>query len=107
MSWAGLEPLSPGRGDPDWDVAWTSPAGFFVVEVKSISNANEERQLRLAVGQVLRYRQRMMEKHDMVTPVIAVSQEPVDRTWDDLCRPLGIVLVWPANFKDRLQLDAR
>jgi hypothetical protein len=99
--WRGFEPLSPGTADPDWDVGWQGADSFVVIEVKSINEKNEERQLRLAVGQVLRYKQRISERSGSVEPVIATSRKPRDTSWDELCRSLGITLVWPDSF-DRL-----
>ena len=37
----GLEPLSPGPGDPNFDLAWKDGGAVTVVEVKSLTNANE------------------------------------------------------------------
>ncbi len=51
----GLKPLSPD-GTPDFDLAWEDGRVLFVAEVKSVTDINEEGQLRLGLGQVLRYR---------------------------------------------------
>jgi hypothetical protein len=54
---AGLSPRSPdlAKGEPNFDIAWQSGDSLRVVEVKTTIPANEELQLRLGLGQVLRY----------------------------------------------------
>jgi hypothetical protein len=47
---AGLKPLSPAAHDPQFDVAWRMGNSVFVVEVKSVTEENENRQLRLGLG---------------------------------------------------------
>ena len=65
-----------------------------VVEVKSLTERNEERQLRLALGQVLRYRQLLAAKARPVRCVIATERQPSDLSWQDVCDGLDIKLVW-------------
>ena len=59
---------------------------------------NEEHQLRVGLGQVLRYRQLLAEEGRDVRALIAVEREPSDPTWVDLCGQEEIVLVWPGNL---------
>jgi hypothetical protein len=66
-----------------------------IVEVKSLTSANAERQLRLALGQVLRYQQLF---RDHATAVIATEHEPSDPSWTVLCERLGVGLTWPVEF---------
>ena len=47
---------SPRPEDPNFDLAWRRDDAIFVAEIKSIARRNEERQLRLGLGHVLRYR---------------------------------------------------
>jgi hypothetical protein len=49
----GLQPRSPSPSEPEYDLAWEVGTTIFVAEVKSITDANEERQLRLRLGQAL------------------------------------------------------
>ena len=49
----GLDPLSPGAGDPNFDLAWENDGTATVVEVKSLTSANKPGQLRLGLGQLL------------------------------------------------------
>lgn len=94
----GYEPLSPTAGDPKFDIAWTKNGQLWVAEVKSLTPSNEEMQLRLGLGQVLRYRNLLASEFDVVTAVLAVEREPTDPAWGALCAELGVILVWPGNF---------
>jgi hypothetical protein len=99
-------PRSP-RGEPNFDLAWDEPDGpTVVVEVKSVTAANAERQLRLGLGQVLRYRQLLGGDGRDVRAVLALSAAPADSRWLDLCRSHGVGLIWlpevPVNPTDWL-----
>jgi hypothetical protein len=52
---AGCADMSTARR-PSFDLGWVHDDCLFVAEVKSVTPANEERQLRLGLGQLLRYR---------------------------------------------------
>ncbi|HEY8572746.1 hypothetical protein [Phenylobacterium sp.] len=93
------EPLSPVGDTPMFDLAWQVGCSTFVAEVKSRTDANEERQLRLGLGQVLRYAQCLREKHSIVKPVLVLESEPVDLTWKDLCASVGVHLCWAPSFE--------
>jgi hypothetical protein len=96
---AGLEPLSPGPRDPDFDLAWIDRHGrCIVVEVKSLTRANESKQLRLGLGQVLDYADSLRDDGRNVLPVLAVEKEPVERRWLRVCETVGVQLVWPELF---------
>jgi hypothetical protein len=99
---AGVEPRSPRAKEPNYDLCWQVGNVLYVAEVKSLTPINEERQLRLAVGQVLRYRQAMSDPNTTVIPVIATPNEPTDPTWRVLCSALGITLTRPGAFQDSL-----
>lgn len=95
----GIEPKSPEPDDPEFDVAWPAAGVTHVAEVKSLTDSNEEKQLRLGLGQVLRYRHLMAQRGGQVTAVLVAEREPRDRTWVSTCADLGVVLVWPAVFE--------
>jgi hypothetical protein len=100
-----------GRLDPVFDLllerdAHESPV--VVVEVKSTTATNEEKQLRLALGQVLRYRQLLRARTSNVVALIAVEAPPRDATWIELCANVEVSLVWPATVGEALRaLDYR
>jgi hypothetical protein len=97
--------LSPHKGrQPDFDLGWWDGEVFCVAEVKSLSDRNEERQLRLAIGQVLRYAHQLRESTSDVRAFIAVERKPKDASWEVLCGELGITLIWPAVMERRVRL---
>jgi hypothetical protein len=95
---AGLVPRSHVPGEPAFDLAWEDGDALVVAEVKSLTKRNEERQLRLALGQVLRYSHLLEERGRPVRPVIATEREPTDASWSALGKRLGVAVVWPQTF---------
>jgi hypothetical protein len=95
---SGIEPLSPAPGDPTFDIAWFRGKVLYVAEVKSLTHTNEERQLRLGLGQLLRYRQQLSHRARDVRGVLVAEHEPSDPTWAELCAEVGILLSWPGRF---------
>jgi hypothetical protein len=91
----GHEPRAPKPHEPQFDLAWRGENRVFVAEVKSLTRLNEEQQLRLGLGQVLRYRQILGGE---ACAVLAAEREPTDSRWATLCDSLGVLLVWPENF---------
>ena len=101
LSWI---PRSPAQDEPEFDLAWITGKALFVCEVKSLTSANEERQLRIATGQVIRYRQKLTARgFEPVIAVIAAEREPEDQSWNALCDREGIILIWPENSEKRLK----
>ena len=97
---AGATPLSPVAGGPNFDLAWEQDDEVWVAEVKSCSPSNMENQLRLGLGQVLRYRSILADRfHKPVRAMLVVQTEPLDPAWKTLCSDLGIDLRWPETFK--------
>jgi hypothetical protein len=95
---------SPARSEPQYDLAWLANDMLYVCEVKSLTQENEERQLRMAIGQVIRYRQQLTaEGHEPCFAVICTEKQPSDTSWDQLCDSEGIVLVWPEVAMVRLK----
>ena len=94
----GIEPRSPRPDEPSFDLAWEVDGVVYVAEVKSITLANEERQLRLGLGQVLRYREILRRRHGDVRAVLVPEMAPTDPTWRDLCSELDVTLTTPAEF---------
>jgi hypothetical protein len=94
-----------GRGDPVFDLLLERTDGAaptVVVEVKSLTATNEEKQLRLALGQVLRYRQLLQAAEVEVVAFVALERPPGDSAWLDLCASVGVRLVWPATVRAAL-----
>lgn len=96
---AGHEPRRPTPDEPQYDLAWEAGDVTWVAEVKSITPRNEERQLRTALGQVLRYRQLLEEEGRTVKAMIATEMKPTDPSWETLLAEENVVLVWPGQMK--------
>ena len=103
---AGIEPRSRHSREPNFDLAWEKEGTVFVAEVKSITNDNEEQQLRLGLGQVLRYRQRLGGLgYQRVVAVLVPERAPRDSSWRDLCHDLGLVLLTRNEIDQAPQLS--
>lgn len=91
-------------GDPPFDLMLTRPSDGLevVVEAKSTTTVNEEKQLRLALGQVLRYRQVLQTRGGQVEAMIAVEKE-LDESWIELCKQMGVLIAWPSAARSVLQ----
>jgi hypothetical protein len=90
-------------GEPNYDLAWEEPDGTTIVaEVKSVKAINSERQLRLGLGQVLRYRHLLEAEGRSVRGVLALSGPPHDSRWTDLCAEHDIGLIWMPDLEAML-----
>lgn len=98
----GWQPLSPSDSDPLFDVGWIAADAAWIAEVKSLTPANEERQLRLGLGQVLSYAHLVDWGFENNHPVLAVEREPSSGYWPDLCESHGVALSWPDVFDELL-----
>ena len=95
----GMQPFSPTAGEPEYDLAWESNGCLFVAEVKSITDENEDKQLRLGLGQVLWYRHLLARYHSPVVAVLVAEREPANPEWKSLCRELKVRLAWQGAFE--------
>jgi hypothetical protein len=99
----GIEPRSPTAGEPNFDVAWTHGATTYVAEVKSTTNRNEERQLRLGLGQVLRFRSILSKALGRTVSAILVPERaPRDPTWENTCAGVDVTLLPRDQLGQRL-----
>jgi hypothetical protein len=100
---AGLAPRRPKSEEPNYDLAWEQDGAIVVAEVKSLTPENEERQLRIAIGQVVRYRHQLARDGQPVRALIACERQPSDLSWPELCAQYGITLCWPETFREVLE----
>jgi hypothetical protein len=99
---AGFDPRSPAPGEPEFDIGWEDGESICIAEVKSMSRTNQEKQLRLAVGQILRYSHLLSAAGRSVRSFVAVEHEPRDSSWLAFTAGLGITLMWPETFHARV-----
>jgi hypothetical protein len=103
---AGLSPRSRLPHEPNFDLAWQAGDTAFVAEIKSITDDNEEEQLRLGLGQVLRYRHRLQRiGYSNVIAVLVPERPPRDPSWADLCHDLQVVLLHGDNLDQAARLS--
>lgn len=99
----GRTPLSPA-GTANYDVGWMEADGTLIVaEVKSLNARNEERQLRLGLGQILRYRHAFATGGQPTRALLVTSSAPSDERWIDLCAQLEVGIMWPPGLDADLQ----
>ena len=94
---AGWSPRDPAPIDPEFDLAWETPQGIVVVEVKSCTKDNEVRQLRMGIGQVLDYDDSLRARGRAVLPVLYLEREPSDARWVALAERHHVRLIWPGT----------
>lgn len=98
-----IVPRSPVSIEPSFDLAWVIDSKMWVAEVKSLTENNEENQLRLGLGQVLRYAHLLRRLYLLkVFPVLAVERQPANDDWIELCDQHKVILLWPP-FEGKLR----
>ncbi len=98
----GLKPQQP-KGEPQCDLVWETQDGtLWVAEVKSLTDSNEQYQLRLGLGQVLWYRHLLTRHYTRVQAALVAERRPSSPTWATLCAELGVKLIWPGNMAEHL-----
>jgi hypothetical protein len=85
----GLTPRSPAPTEPDYDLGWEIDETLFVAEIKSVTDRNEEKQLRLGLGQILRYRHLLARGGRRVTGILMPERAPMDHLVETLRRTGG------------------
>lgn len=96
--------VSPGLGDPPFDMGWWDGEEFVVCEVKSLPRGSEVGQLRLGLGQVLDYADQLRRVDRKVRPVLFVERAPPDPRWPEICERAGVVLGWPDKVAEAVSL---
>jgi hypothetical protein len=96
-------PLSPGPDEPNYDIAWKYNDEVWIAEIKSVTESNEEKQLRLGLGQVLRYCHVLKTKGN-TRGVLVIERAPSDATWIDLCEAHNVLLAWPEVFHSKIKV---
>lgn len=95
----GIEPVQPAINEPPFDIGWQYCGRIFICEVKSLTDDNEERQLRYGLGQILRYRHQLVRQDCEVSCVMFVERRPREYdAWSELCSTLHVILMWPEKL---------
>jgi hypothetical protein len=97
----GIEPLSPGSWQPQFDIAFEHEGKHFVVEVKSGDPVSPQ-QLRLGAGQLLEYRYLLQQaKTETVQVALLIESEPPG-PWGSVARSVGIELLQANKLEESL-----
>lgn len=89
----GIRPLTPGPSGVQFDIAFRhGSCPFVVIEVKSCTLLNQELQLRLGLGQVLRYAHQLRASYGDVLPVLA-TELALDPEWREVLAHSGVELI--------------
>ena len=89
----GIKPESPGNQSINFDVAWRFGSKHYLAEVKSTTVDNFEKQLRLGLGQILRYSSLILEENEAEIAPILVVEKILDESWYATCSNVGVTLV--------------
>lgn len=100
LSRQGIEACAHAPGAPQFDAGWHCGQEVFVAEVKSLTGAHEEQQIRLGIGQLLDYTQQLRIAHPstLVHPVLILEKSPSADRWVALARSVGLRLAWAPDF---------
>lgn len=95
-----VEVRGHARSAPRFDAGWSRGDDIFIAEVKSLTGASEDQQIRLGIGQVLDYaHQLQLGRTDIrVCPVLALEMRPTEPRWTSLTEANGILLTWAPVF---------
>lgn len=94
----GTQALGPIRGAPRFDAGWERGKTAFIAEVKSLSDTNEDQQIRLGIGQILDYAWQMPPGRK-VTPVLVLEKRPPSERWEHVAKRAGILLTYGPRFE--------
>lgn len=99
LSQRGIIAERPAGSGPQFDVGWLRARTLFIAEVKSLTGAREDQQIRLGIGQVLDYRYQVSQKHPAPpVGVLVLERKPSDARWEGIARSTGVVLTWGSQF---------
>lgn len=76
------------------------------MEVKSATPSNLEAQLRLGLGQLLRYGAILRASGETVRHILAVELKPADAAWLDLLDRLEVQCVTPPLIEDAFSVSS-
>jgi hypothetical protein len=99
----GHDPRRPKPSEPQFDIAWELKDELWIVEAKSLTNENEESQLRNALGQIQRYAYHLRQEYTdkAIRMGILVEKKPSQDDWTLTLSELNIELIWPEKLIDR------
>lgn len=94
-----IAPRKPKAGEPRYDLACDHAGEIHVAAIKSLTHTNEDVQLRLCLGQILRDRHQIAALYNRaIVAVLVVERQPEDPAWTILCASLAWFSCGPGYF---------
>jgi hypothetical protein len=95
-----VEVRGHARNAPRFDAGWSRGDEVFIAEVKSLTGASEDQQIRLGIGQILDYAHQLQlaGTDGRVRPVLVLERQPMDPRWISLAEASGIRFTWAPDF---------
>ncbi|MCZ7456700.1 hypothetical protein [Streptomyces sp. WMMC940] len=100
LSRQGIEACTHAPGAPEFDAGWSRGEDVFIAEVKSLTGAREDQQIRLGIGQVLDYAHQLRTAYPRTAthPVLVLERRPSAARWTALAESIGLRLTWGPDF---------
>ncbi|MEU1935448.1 hypothetical protein ACH49O_07715 [Streptomyces coeruleorubidus] len=100
LSRQGIEACTYAPGAPQFDAGWSLGEEVFVAEVKSLTGAREDQQIRLGIGQVLDYTHQLRTAYPgtVIHPILVLERPPSATRWTALAGSAGLRLTWAPGF---------
>jgi len=100
LSRQNIEVRSHARNAPRFDAGWSRGNDVFIAEVKSLTGASEDQQIRLGIGQILDYAHQLttMKSVVRVQPVLVLEKRPSSDRWQSVAKQSGIRLTWGPDY---------
>ncbi|GBQ02388.1 hypothetical protein SSP531S_38470 [Streptomyces spongiicola] len=100
LSRQGIEACGHAPGGPEFDAGWLRGEDVFIAEVKSLTGAREDQQIRLGIGQVLDYAHQLRTAYPRTVthPVLVLERRPSAARWTTLADSIGLRLTWAPDF---------
>ena len=100
----GISPESPKNNRINFDISWWKADTYFIGEIKSITNENEEKQLRLGLGQILRYISLVDRKVFPRVVAVLIVEKLDDLSWYQTCSNNNVTLVTAKDYEHLIKL---
>ncbi|AWT47914.1 hypothetical protein HXP45_20435 [Streptomyces actuosus] len=100
LSRQDIEVHTYAPGAPAFDAGWSRGDEVFVAEIKSLTGAREDQQIRLGIGQILDYTHQLRTAFPstLIRPILVLEKPPTDARWTSLAGSVGLRLTWAPGF---------
>ena len=98
----GIVAQSPNNTTINFDIGWAVGGSYYIAEVKSVTKKNEEKQLRLGLGQILRYASLVSPESKKTIKPILIAEVVHDPSWYDTCAAVGVRLIESKDIENLL-----